>query len=127
MSRFSGAGGPGALRSPRSPGDRRAGPRLAYRQTVKSRPHRLTSLSFLAPLMLAMAAAACGPVSSAAAPDCASGTICTWAGNGDPAFYGDGLDRREAMLYWPMDLAFAPDGRAYILDWQNHRVRRVGL
>ena len=51
--------------------------------------------------------------------------ICTWAGNGEPAFYGDGLDRREAMLYWPMDLAFAPDGRAYVLDWQNHRVRRV--
>ena len=31
------------------------------------------------------------------------------------------------MLYWPTDLAFAPDGRAYILDWQNHRVRRVNL
>jgi sugar lactone lactonase YvrE len=78
--------------------------------------------------MLAMAAAGCGPGSSPPpAPDCASGTICTWAGNGDPAFYGDGLDRREAMLYWPMDLAFAPDGRAYILDWQNHRVRRVSL
>jgi sugar lactone lactonase YvrE len=29
------------------------------------------------------------------------------------------------MLYWPMDLSFAPDGRAYVLDWQNHRVRRV--
>ena len=29
------------------------------------------------------------------------------------------------MLYWPMDLAFSPDGRAYVLDWQNHRVRRV--
>jgi biofilm PGA synthesis N-glycosyltransferase PgaC len=26
-----------------------------------------------------------------------------------------------------MDLAFAPDGRAYVLDWQNHRVRRVNL
>ena len=24
-----------------------------------------------------------------------------------------------------MDLAFAPDRRAYVLDWQNHRVRRV--
>jgi sugar lactone lactonase YvrE len=59
------------------------------------------------------------------APACASGQICTWAGNGEPAFDGDGLDRRESMLYWPMDLAFAPDGRAYVLDWQNHRVRRV--
>ena len=61
------------------------------------------------------------------AADLRVGTICTWAGNGEPAFYGDGLDRREAMLYWPIDLAFAPDGRAYVLDWQNHRVRRVNL
>jgi len=64
---------------------------------------------------------------SDSAPTCASGTICTWAGNGEPAFDGDGGDRRKAMLYWPMDLAFAPDGRAYVLDWQNHRVRRVDL
>ena len=69
---------------------------------------------------LALAAGAC-----AADPDCVPGKICTWAGNGEPAFSGDGLDRRQAMLYWPMDLAFAPDGRAYVLDWQNHRVRRV--
>lgn len=53
--------------------------------------------------------------------------ICTWAGNGDPAFYGDGLDRREAMLYWPTDLAFDPEGRGYVIDWQNHRIRRVNL
>jgi sugar lactone lactonase YvrE len=58
-------------------------------------------------------------------PPCGSGTICTWAGDGDPAFRGDGLDRRVASLYWPTDLGVAPDGRAYVLDWQNHRVRRV--
>ena len=66
-----------------------------------------------------------GPAAGPAAAACGPGLICTWAGNGEPAFYGDGLDRREAMLYWPIDLAFAPDGRAYVLDWQNHRVRRV--
>jgi DNA-binding beta-propeller fold protein YncE len=58
-------------------------------------------------------------------PPCRAGTICTWAGDGEPAFYGDGLDRRVASLFWPTDLAIAPDGRAYVLDWQNHRVRRV--
>jgi sugar lactone lactonase YvrE len=85
-------------------------------------------LAWLAPL-LAVAAASCGsdPGSMPPTPACVSGTICTWAGNGEPAFFGDGLDRREAMLFLPMDLAFAPDGRAYILDWQNHRVRRVNL
>jgi|SRR5581483_7436390 len=57
----------------------------------------------------------------------APGTICTWAGTGDKAFDGDGADRRRSALFWPMDLEFAPapDGRAYVLDWQNHRVRRV--
>ena len=54
-----------------------------------------------------------------------SGNICTWAGTGDPAFAGDGQARLSSPLYWPMDLDFAPDGRAYLLDWQNHRVRRV--
>jgi sugar lactone lactonase YvrE len=74
-------------------------------------------------LLAAVTAVGCG---SEPAP-CRAGTICTWAGNGDPAYHGDGLDRRQAMLHWPMDLAFAPDGRGYVLDWQNHRVRRVNL
>jgi sugar lactone lactonase YvrE len=79
-------------------------------------------------LLLAAGSVACGSdVNTRPTPPCSSGTICTWAGTGDPAFFGDGLDRREAMLYWPMDLAFAPDSRAYVLDWQNHRVRRVNL
>jgi sugar lactone lactonase YvrE len=51
--------------------------------------------------------------------------ICTFAGTGQPAFDGDGRPRRASSLYWPLDLDFAPDGRAYLLDWQNHRVRRV--
>jgi sugar lactone lactonase YvrE len=59
-------------------------------------------------------------------PPCAgAGTICTFAGNGEAAFTGDGEPVLGTSLYWPMDLEFAPDGRAYILDWQNHRVRRL--
>src|SRR5258707_35871 len=53
------------------------------------------------------------------------GTICNFAGNGDPAFTGEGEPALTTSLYWPIDLQFAPDGRAYILDWQNHRVRRI--
>jgi DNA-binding beta-propeller fold protein YncE len=53
------------------------------------------------------------------------GTICPFAGNGDPAFTGEAEPVLETSLYEPIDLEFAPDGRAYILDWQNHRVRRV--
>jgi len=78
-------------------------------------------------LAVAVATLGCDSSSSSGSLPCvpSPGTICTWAGTGDPAFSGDGEDRRAAMLYWPMDLAFAPDGRAYVLDWQNHRVRRV--
>jgi DNA-binding beta-propeller fold protein YncE len=54
------------------------------------------------------------------------GIVCTWAGTGDPAFTGDGQARTVTALFQPMDLAFsAADGRAYLADWQNHRVRRV--
>jgi DNA-binding beta-propeller fold protein YncE len=54
-----------------------------------------------------------------------TGSVCTWAGTGDPAFNGDWLHRIQSALYWPVDLEFSPDGDAYLLDWQNHRVRRV--
>jgi sugar lactone lactonase YvrE len=80
--------------------------------------------------LIAVAAIGCGDEGMPPPPPppaCESGVICTWAGNGDPAFYGDGLDRREAMLYWPTDLAFDPEGRGYVIDWQNHRIRRVNL
>jgi sugar lactone lactonase YvrE len=51
--------------------------------------------------------------------------ICTFAGTGKPVFDGDGRARLATSFYWPLDLDFAPDGRAYLLDWQNHRVRRI--
>src|SRR5258706_5498319 len=61
-----------------------------------------------------------------AAPTCAGpGTICAFAGNGDPAFTGEAEPALSTSLYGPIDLEFAPDRRPYILDWQNHRVRRI--
>jgi DNA-binding beta-propeller fold protein YncE len=64
--------------------------------------------------------------SSAPSSACAgAGTICTLAGNGDPAFTGEGELATTTSLYYPVDLEFAPDGRAYLLDWNNHRVRRL--
>src|SRR5262249_49273076 len=55
----------------------------------------------------------------------ASGSICTIAGTG---VAGDGPDRRSALktnLYLPQDMSVAPDGRLYIADWNNHRIRRL--
>jgi DNA-binding beta-propeller fold protein YncE len=63
---------------------------------------------------------------SEATPACdRPGTICTFAGTGEPAFDGDGRTPAASALYWPLDVAFAPDGRGYIVDWQNHRIRRI--
>ncbi|MDQ2643713.1 MAG: hypothetical protein M3020_07865 [Myxococcota bacterium] len=51
--------------------------------------------------------------------------ICTWAGSGELGYNGDGLALRDSDLYWPVGLTFTDDDTAYLLDWQNHRVRRV--
>src|SRR5262245_15303731 len=98
MSRFFARRPAGADGTTRKPAGRAAGPRVALRPGVKT--HRLSLGSLSLPLVVALGAAGCGPGQQPApGPECTSGTICTWAGNGDPAFYGDGLDRREAMLY----------------------------
>jgi len=129
MSRFFGRDVGRGRRTPRNLSNFALVRDLRTRRAVKDgRFARFSTLAAL--IVVAAAAVSCGSdPNSKPVPPCASGTICTWAGTGDPAFYGDGQDRRAAMLYWPMDLAFAPqpDGRAYVLDWQNHRVRRVSL
>ncbi len=55
-----------------------------------------------------------------------SGRACTWAGKaGVFGFNGDGQHRLDTELYWTMDMAFAPDGTAWFIDWNNHLIRRV--
>jgi len=54
-----------------------------------------------------------------------SGIITTWAGTGQAGFDGDGNSLKESSFYWPMDLVVDPTGTFYIVDWNNHRVRRV--
>ena len=85
----------------------------------------------LLPLILALLLTACskstGPASDpqTRCPD-APGTICTWAGTGEAGFNGDGLPLLSSNLYWPVDITFVPSGATpYLLDWNNHRVRRV--
>ena len=77
----------------------------------------------------AMGAAACGdgqaPDPEPAACAAASGIICTIAGNG---IAGDGADDQPAVktkLYLPQDVTIAPDGRPFVIDWNNHRVRAL--
>lgn len=54
-----------------------------------------------------------------------SGVICTVMGNGERGLGQDGLPPSRVMLYLPQDMTEGPDGRLYVLDWNNHRVRTV--
>ena len=53
------------------------------------------------------------------------GAMATWAGEGTQGFDGGGQDRTTSTFNSPMEMNFGPDGRAYIVDWNNHRIRRV--
>jgi hypothetical protein len=51
--------------------------------------------------------------------------IQTIAGTGASGFNGDGRPLRETALYWPQDTYVDRAGRLWIIDWNNHRVRRA--
>lgn len=55
------------------------------------------------------------------------GTACVWAGTGERGWNvaTPNAHRLDSKLYFPQDLTFAPDNRAYIVDWNNHLIRRV--
>jgi DNA-binding beta-propeller fold protein YncE len=81
----------------------------------------LCSVAFVGPL------AACGgDDDDSTAPPCGGdGVICNYMGTGRAALGEDGHAPGEVSLYLPQDLAFGPDARPYVLDWNNHRVRSV--
>lgn len=57
--------------------------------------------------------------------DPAPGRICTLAGTGEAGLGGEKLDPRQTDLYLPQDFTVGPDKRGYIVDWNNHRIRRI--
>ncbi len=54
-----------------------------------------------------------------------SGTISTFAGTGMRGFGGDGGSATSSMLALPVGVAVDSSGNVYIVDWFNHRVRKV--
>lgn len=56
--------------------------------------------------------------------DMDTGVIETVVGNGRAGFSGDGAEARKAQLRQPHSIAFGPDGKLYIADIGNHRIRR---
>ncbi len=58
--------------------------------------------------------------------DAPAGTLCTVVGVlGVAMLSEDGLPPTESPLYLPVDFSVGPDGRWYVIDWNNHRLRRV--
>jgi len=55
------------------------------------------------------------------------GVIRTIAGNGAQLFAGDGLDYHRACFFGPKDIAFAPNGKSYVADLGNHRIRMIDV
>ncbi len=75
-------------------------------------------------LVLVIAVAG-GCASSSGTPTVTSGAIGTWMGDGTQGYDGDGNIPALTWLSQPTDLTFGSDGRAYIVDWNNHRIRRL--
>ena len=59
--------------------------------------------------------------------DLAAGQSEVFAGTGEPGFSGDGGPALEARLNRPSAITFDKDGRLYIADTGNQRVRRVSV
>jgi hypothetical protein len=94
--------------------------------------HSPLSWTASAAVLTLLGAVACGDGGGGTAPDVKqkplplrSGEIETWAGTDTQGDNGDGKDRTETWLDEPMEMAFADDGSAIVVDWNNHCVRRV--
>ncbi|MCX5746808.1 MAG: hypothetical protein NT062_30415 [Proteobacteria bacterium] len=53
------------------------------------------------------------------------GTICTIAGDGKNGYSGDEGPATEARMSLPQDTLHDTDGTMFLLDWNNHRIRKV--
>lgn len=93
---------------------------------TRSARHRLVAVL----LPTAVSAMACnssgGPSDDPAPEECfGAGNVCTLVGDGRAALGVDGVAPHEVSLYLPQDATMGPDGRLYVLDWNNHRVRVI--
>lgn len=75
-------------------------------------------------LGLLLAASACGGDGAPACDVTVVGNICTIAGDGKSGYAGDDGPALAARLSLPQDTLRIGDA-LYILDWNNHRVRRL--
>ncbi len=78
-------------------------------------------------LALSLLGAWTAACSSEPAPPCGGPRVlCTVAGDGEGAQGTLGVPMAQVSLYQPMDVSFDDEGMAYLVDWNNHRILRVG-
>jgi sugar lactone lactonase YvrE len=61
----------------------------------------------------------------AALDGCPAPIINTIAGTGIAGLNADGQSPLATQFYLPQDTTYGPDGNLYIVDWNNHRIRRI--
>lgn len=71
---------------------------------------------------MALATTACG---EEAQPSSRAGIIERVAGTGELGFNGDGRTAFATMFYLPSSVRPGPDGLVYVMDFNNHRLRRI--
>jgi streptogramin lyase len=59
--------------------------------------------------------------------DLKSGNLSHIAGSGQKGFTGDGGPAKKATLNGPKGIAVGPDGNVFVMDTENHAVRRIDL
>jgi sugar lactone lactonase YvrE len=83
---------------------------------------RWTAVSLGVALLAGCGEGPSGPDGAGGGP----GTITTFAGTGMAGFGGDGGPAKKAVLYGPRDVCISPaSGEVYIVDWNNHRIRKI--
>ena len=53
------------------------------------------------------------------------GVICSFLGDGTAGIGPEDAPLDEVKLYLPMDITWGPNNQAYVVDWNNHRIRLV--
>ncbi|HMG53087.1 MAG TPA: hypothetical protein VK601_06390 [Kofleriaceae bacterium] len=74
---------------------------------------------------LALAIGCGGGDGDAACDRKVAGNLCTIAGNGENGYTDHDGPALESRLSLPMDTLAAPDGTLYVVDWNNHRIRKI--
>jgi DNA-binding beta-propeller fold protein YncE len=77
--------------------------------------------AFLSPALAILTLAAC----QSSTYEVGSGEIDTMAGTGMTGTSDDDVPVLDADLYLPLDVTVGPDGRVYVIDWQNNRIRVI--